>query len=466
MLLPLIAQPSQRGTDTALDARLVNGYIEKDASGNVMVCKRGGFFEISVLGDAGVAGQAIYSEGNVDFYYVASNRFRRYSSGTANVYGPVLSGGDFWLNSNLRSPRQVYISNGISAFYFDTATLTVTPIGASHPAVTVPGSAFLDGTMYVMDSSARIYGSNINDLATWSALNFITAQIEPDPGVAIAKQLIYVVAFKQASTEFFYDAGNPTGSPLLPVQNAKIPYGCAVPMSVVDIAGDLYLISSTNTQRYRIMRLSGLKPSFVSTPEIERYLNESLFGDTYGWACTFAGHTFYCVSTPFRTLAFDVDLGVWAIWETASGGRLPFVASAGRATTETQTLLLSRNSGRVFQGISASYYSDYETAIDTAPTPINFEVVTPNFDGGTRNIKVLSKMRFMCDQNSTGTLEVCWSDDDYKTWSSWRSVNLQDPQPQLTDLGSFYQRAFWFRSSSPGPLRIRAVDLDLLEGSA
>src|SRR3972149_365179 len=79
------------------------------------------------------------------------------------------------------------------------ATGTITAIGG---AVTVPGIVFLDGYFFVMDTNAIIYASGLQDATTWNALDFVTAQIEPGVGKALAKSQNYVIAFKEWSTEF------------------------------------------------------------------------------------------------------------------------------------------------------------------------------------------------------------------------------------------------------------------------
>ena len=71
-----------------------------------------------------------------------------------------------------------------------------------------------------MDSRGAIYQSALENAASWSSLEFIGTQIEPDAGVYLAKLNNYLAAFKQYNTEFFYDAGNSSGSILSPVQNA------------------------------------------------------------------------------------------------------------------------------------------------------------------------------------------------------------------------------------------------------
>lgn len=120
------------------------------------------------------------------------------------------------------------------------ATGTITAVGGK---VTVPGIVYLDNTFYVMGTTAIIYGSNLNDATTWNALNFIQAQIEPGLGKALAKTQNYVIAFKEWSTEFFYDNANPTGSPLSPVQNGFNLIGCASGGSVANLDGILFWVS-------------------------------------------------------------------------------------------------------------------------------------------------------------------------------------------------------------------------------
>lgn len=93
------------------------------------------------------------------------------------------------------------------------ATGTITATGGR---TTVPGVVYLDGYFFVMDSNAVVHNSALNDPTSWDALDFITAAIEPGGGVAITKTQNYVIAMKEWSTEFFYDVGNATGSPLSP----------------------------------------------------------------------------------------------------------------------------------------------------------------------------------------------------------------------------------------------------------
>ena len=141
-----------------------------------------------------------------------------------------------------------------------------------YPSETVPGIVYLDGTYYVMTPAGRICGSDINDPTSWDALNFIQCQAEPDSGMAIARLANYVVGFSQYSTEFFYNAGNPTGSPLLPMTSAQVNLGCANGMSVVNGENTLFFIGQTRNFGRGVYTFSGTSPQKISTPFIDRIL--------------------------------------------------------------------------------------------------------------------------------------------------------------------------------------------------
>ena len=110
-----------------------------------------------------------------------------------------------------------------------------------------------------MDSTARIYGSDLNNPAAWNALNFITAIKEPGSGVALAKSQNYVIAFKEWSTEFFFDAGNATGSPLSPVDNGFSLIGCASGESLAEVDGTLFWVSQTKQNGRGVHMMIGLE---------------------------------------------------------------------------------------------------------------------------------------------------------------------------------------------------------------
>lgn len=473
--LPLAVSIDQRGATSTTDSKLVNATAEKSRSGDVHVLKRPGFGSQSV--DSGVSGIGLgcfywyYSSSFRNLYTVTGTTLRQNQTSTIGTVDNTANA-VYWFNTTLGTPSYMYMSNGYAGYTLTSAGVFAQIADSNYPARTVPGSAYLDGTLYVMDPQARIWGTaGLNNPTTWSALNLIQAQVEPDQGIAIAKQAIYVVAFKQWTTEFFYDAGSPTGSPLLPVQNAKLPFGCLDGRTVQSIDDVLYFVGVNKTLGTAVYRIRSLKIEQISDEGVDRYVEANApFGSFQFHA---DGHTYYGVHFNDRSMVFDTTAGVWSIWNEntalVAGGavinsNVDVISTTVDVTTRTQYLQSSFN-GSLIRSAGRTNVADY-SSYNASTQPIFVEIVTPPFDGNTARRKTLSKMRIVADSLSGGQLSVQWSDDDYKTYTPQRYVNLAEEYPPLMNLGTFRHRAFKFRHQSPTPMRIQFAELTLLLGSA
>lgn len=209
----------------------------------------------------------------------------------------------------------VFKSTKDAYYYNGTTVAKITD--ADYPATTVRGICYLDGTYYVMDPNGQIFGSGLNDPTVWTALNKIVAQLEPDGGVCLFRMLNFLVAFGVYSTEFFYDAGNPTpGSPLGPYTSAMLSIGCASADSVAQTNNQLFFVGVTKQKGRQVLSLTGTTPQIISTPSIERILNGDNLSSVYSYCVKIAGHTFYVLTlvTSAITLACDISTGDWKEW--------------------------------------------------------------------------------------------------------------------------------------------------------
>src|ERR1035437_10634739 len=83
---------------------------------------------------------------------------------------------------------QVAIRSTSHAYNYVISTQVLTAVtDVNYPATTVRGLVYLEGVFYVMDTLGKIYGSATNEFTTWSALNVINAQSEPDGGACLNK---------------------------------------------------------------------------------------------------------------------------------------------------------------------------------------------------------------------------------------------------------------------------------------
>jgi len=313
----------------------------------------------------------------------------------------------------------------------------------------------LDGTFYVMDVEGGIWNSNVNDPTTGWGTGYRYANAVPGTGVALRKQLSYVVAFKSRDIEFFYDAGNPSGSPLSPVLSSRIQFGCLSAHTIASYNDVIYFVAQGDGGEVFVAELKNLQAAKISTPAIDRVIGNPttsgiirVLGHTFYALCTNIAHGLTVVGT--RIYAYEIDLKVWVVWEFPQVIR-GFVTDINYQTTW------------VFD--TTNQYYNFASNGDDNGTLFTWKMTTPSFDGGSRTRKFLSRMDILTDNTPAKDLQVRWSDDDQVTWSNWRTVNLQSARPSLTNCGTFRRRTFQFAHRGPESLRLQGVDLWLEEGT-
>jgi hypothetical protein len=307
-----------------------------------------------------------------------------------------------------------------------------------------------------MNSYGGIFGSDVNDPSTWNAANVIYTSPQGGPAVYLGQQLAYVIAFQSYDIQIFYDAANATGSPLAPVQSSRITFGVADVNSIAHI-DEIYLFVAQGTSGERfVAQLENIAAKPVSTPAIDRLLiaASSIAGAGFtSTAVRIMGHRVYLLSLVGLgvTLAYDLDLQVWSEWSSTE------LTDFARGTFVV-------NNTTVF-GAQGSLWTFTQAAATDNGTEYAWELYSPPFDGGSRMLKYCPRMEFLTDNTPVKDLEVRWSDDDQKTWTNFRKVNLASSYPALTGCGRFRRRTFHFRHNGPQPLRLQAVDLLLEEGT-
>lgn len=450
---PLVITPENRNDSSAKDAKLVNCYLERQANGEYWIYKRAGLLRDSRPPGANAAGEGMFNWLG-DIYSIFATTM--YKNGVALVGTLDATGGVYRFDSCLGATPKMVFGNGVKAYTYDSGGGIVEITDVNFPASFVKGWAYLDGTTYVALASADIQGSGINDPTSWAADNDIVAQIEPDRGVGLAKQLVYVLIFKQWSVEVFYDAGNPTGSPLAPVQGAKINYGCVTADSIQSIDGILIWVCTNQSASTQVMKMEGLKEKIISTDPVERLLDDVDFTTTYSLQFKTQGHRFYILTLKNSnlTLVYDLDQDAWGQWTDADGNYFPFVTTTYNATTFKHQFQHETN-GRIYLA-EESYFTDDGDVID-------IRIVTPNFDGDLDRRKQMNRLTFLADQVAGSTLQVRKNDDDYdpKKWSNYRNVDLSKKLPTLMNNGTFIRRAMELRHKSATAFRLKALNMQL-----
>jgi hypothetical protein len=475
---------------------MYNCYAEKDSIGGVSAVKRQGWAQrFSTSGAANYHGQGFFirkdgTRVTITEQGAFANEVPVVGSFPVSVVGQM-----YWFDETNGTPSFTYASNGTAGYTYSSAGAWAQITAANYVAIgtTVPGSAYLDGTLYVMDAQCRIYGSAINDLTTWSALNLIQAQDSPGTGVALAKHLSFVVALKDRAIEFFYDAANPTGSPLLPVPNSKLNIGCRYPHSVRRSGNDLLWVAWSTEGGPSVVRLQGMKLQSLSNPYIDRWLlaqatvGNGALPDLVGFVYSMAGHVFYQLTyvttavgafgnilvpaTDWRTglvypsLVVDVESGSWSFFQQA-----PFLLASCQTPGGVDRLLDFTYSGQWSLLPYGQWVIDSNPIYSIPATGVAISAIlqTAPLDFGSQLTKVLQRLYLNIDKSdpsSAGSIQISWSDDNYRSWTPWVTVDTSQPKSFVAQLGSFVKRAFRFQHTAQATLRFDAPQLDLLVGT-
>lgn len=337
-------------------------------------------------------------------------------------------------------------------------TITWTNLGEfrddAPPKYHEPSIAFLDGSLYLIlkktdgTDSADIYNSDTDNPYSWNPINFIVAEQFPDNLSALARQNNMLVAFGTESTEFFYDAGNAAGTPLARNTSYTLQVGIAAPNAILQNEKFCVFTGQSRSGGRAAWLLDGFVPKKISDEYIERILDAegTALVDATGFGIRTNGHFFYVLNLTSKTLVYDLEERMWHEWSGIN------VINASDDSTG-KAILQDGSNGKL-------YYMDPTLGTDNG-TNISMEAFTSKLDFDTMNIKAIQSLTVVSDLvGTTTTMQLRWSDDDYRTWSDWRTINFV-PRAFLTSLGSFRRRAFNLKYSGGLPARFESLELDL-----
>ena len=322
----------------------------------------------------------------------------------------------------------------------------------------------LDGYLFLSTPNGNIYNSNLNDPATWGASNFITAESFGDGLKRIARSGPYIVAFGTDSIEWFYDAANPTGSPLSVYTGATKRVGL---LGGVAAVGDtLYFVGKTPQAAASLYKIEGLKLEQVADFTMSRQFGTNYrdsFEQATGNFVSYNGHTVYVwwsATDDAFPICYDLDTKMFVSLDFKQGDldiiqstSIPFEAgyysSAFCRTADSRV-----------------YYFDPSVYQDDL-VDFTAYLQTKNEDFGTRRLKFGSRALLNCDQtDASSNCQLSWTVDDYKTWSTTRTVDLESVYPASHALGQFRKIAFKLTYTDNFPMRFNAIELDYNLGGA
>lgn len=459
---PLLSRDGNLGKDPFM----LNCYWEPQVDGGRTVIRRPSCGPVTT-GLASGTVQGVAHQGILHYVIINDTLYLATSFGTSYALPGVTNAGqriDSVTNlEKADKSHPSFLKNNFQAWIFTAGSVNQI-IDPDYPATTVPGAVYLDGTFYVMDETGQINGSDLENMQSWNALNFISTDRGLGPGVAIHRHLNYVVAFCERGTQFFYNAANPApGSPLSPVTNATVSVGCAHPDSVQSMDDFTIFLSQEKNRSRSFSIIQGLSVRKISTPDIDRILeryrfsyNRAGYANLYSMILKADGHTFYIFTLADQglTLAYDVGNDHWAQWTslTAPNTQSNFQAAA---------VLYSLAGSNLFPFLipigGGSFYS-FGQGDQVGSETIVMGVRTRPLNAGTTARKVCSELSLLGD-TVAATMNIRYSNDSGNNWSAWRPIDLSTARKRLTRLGTFVSRMYEFQCTTSLKVRLESFVL-------
>lgn len=348
------------------------------------------------------------------------------------------------------------------------------------------GGIVLNGKLYVGTTDGDIYESAIEDPTSWAALDFRNAEISPDDGVYIGEHHQHVVAIGTHSLEFFYDAGNPTGSTLSPRTDIDYSVGATSRDSFWEEADLLFWVGYTESGGVSVYSLQNFVPVKISSPSIDTFLGSAITVDDIqlmGSGFQVGGRIYYVLTLynlittiqPTETLVYELTSNRWYLWELELNGidYCPLMDWTKASDTRLGEGILSNgdlitpidsNSAQDTVGASSVYESgvyelDVYSSTGFTGAAIGMELVTGPQDFGSRKRKFQSELWPVgTPTDETATLNVSVSDESDDNWQTSRPIDVSNINARLRRLGKFRQRNYKLHYQSAEQYRLEGIE--------
>lgn len=345
-------------------------------------------------------------------------------------------------------------SSDHTAWWYQDAGTVTKVTDADFPSSIAGTFAHMDGYAFIATPSGRLYNSDLNSVTSWASTSYLSFSSYPDAGIAAVRWREYILGFGSQSVEFFRNTGNPAGSPLTRVASMTARIGLINASCVSRIDDSLFWIGTGASGSLAVYELSnGINR--ISTPEVEAQL--MLIGTTNLSLTTlkFSGRSFVVICTSSRTFVYCVESKFWHEWISDSVYWSRCTGITTGATLPTYAISTVSTSGKTYVLNPASFaYSDDGYVYGAAMRTSNVDIET----GRTKRWKSL---RLISGQNiDPSDVAVSWTDDDFQTYSTPRTLRISDTLPKLQKLGSSKRRAFVFEHTNDSPMVIEAVEID------
>ena len=359
-----------------------------------------------------------------------------------------------------------------------------------------PNGAFveMDGYLFYTDGT-NVRNSDLNSITAYTSTAFKAADMSPDNVVGIARSKNVIIIFGTGSFQPFQNAGYATGSPLERVAQGFSLVGCQGQSTIATMENDIYFLGSSQYGDVTVWRIRGLTPSKISPGFVDKIMGtiNATQGTNYVSAFQLGGEEYLLVTLSNaqegttgrlmlesgdsillesgddillegnaaedaafqRQLVYNTELNIWSEWDAMVA---TFVVGQGYSSNNA-ILATSRfgTDGKIYRinpAADGNVYTDDGTAY-------SMEIRTARIDHGTVDRKFIKSVKLGADTQSSGTVTLEYSDDDYQSWRTAGTFDLTKADKMIHRVGSYKGgRAYRLTHSAAAANRMEYVEIE------
>lgn len=354
----------------------VNMFPEKvDGKSAWRLASAPGLTRFTVLPSSGALGMRGMWEAAGRAFCVAGDKFYEiFANGSFVERGTLLTtAGVVSMDDN---GLQVGMVDGTYGYVFTLATNAFTRIldvdFKPSPLIVVSDAVGI----CIEYGTQRFFHSGINDLLSWSALDFISAEGNPDALVALGKDVTGLLLWGTRSLDLYYCTGD---DPYYAQREGSgSGYGAVSPYSVQKLGDSWIWVGNDANGNGGVFKVTGMTPRKISDAAVDRFLQDrkNVLAQARAWAYRQNGHEFYLLNIPgtSTTLVYD---GATDIWHE----RKSFDANGvmGRYRAEWHVFAFGLNLVGDY-ATNAIYVLDPSVNTDDGKTLLRSRTLTPIYD--------------------------------------------------------------------------------------
>lgn len=307
------------GKSVNVDAQQrLNLYVEvnQDAEKHVLTLyPTPGLTTFTNFGDTPIRG--LHDRGTL-IYAVHRDKLHSIAAdGTTKELGTLLTTGGFV--SMTDNGSQLILVDGPYGYIHNFAAGTFVRI----TDVDFPGGDFVDflnGRFIVnKPGTGQFHISASYDGLVWDALDFATAEANPDNLLRLIVENGQIVMFGDKTTEFWGDTGA-ADFPFSRIGSSALEWGIAAKLSLAKFMDSLIFLRKNRLGQVQVCMQSGASAQAVSTPSIDKqFASYTTIADATGFAYMLGGHPFYQINFPTANKSWLYD-GQSKAWSELSSG--------------------------------------------------------------------------------------------------------------------------------------------------